>query len=388
LAVAIVAGALANKPRSGGEAWVRMSWVLGLRRLGFDVCFAERLSESTCVDGDGRPAPFARSINRTHLQCVVEDFELAGRVAVLDEQGHSLHGLDAAELRALAGEANVLFDLSGHLGELGAQMRPRLRVFVDLDPGFTQAWHADRSLAFSVSGYDRHVTVGQNVGSLACPIPSGGLTWIPTLPPIPLERWRCEPVAAPAMRFTTVSTWRAPHGAVRIDGRTHLLKHHQFRRLIELPARVERADFELALEIDAADEPDRRALREHGWRVVSARRHAGTPAAFRHYVQSSSAEFSVAHGVYAETASGWFSDRTGAYLASGRPALVQDTGLGATLPIGEGLLTFDSTGQAAEGALRILADPRGHAQAARRLAEQHLDSDVVFARLLAALGLG
>src|SRR6185437_16697277 len=101
-------------------------------------------------------------------------------------------------------------------------------------------------------------------------------------------------------------------------------------------------------------------------------RQAGTPAAFRHYVQSSSAEFSVAHGVYAETASGWFSDRTGAYLASGRPALVQDTGLGATLPIGEGLLTFDSTEQAAEGALRILADPRGHAQAARRLAEQHL----------------
>lgn len=388
MAVAIVAGAVANKPCSGGEAWVRMSWVLGLRRLGFDVCFVERVNESTCVDGDGRPAPFARSLNRAHLQRIIEDFELVGRVAVLDEQGRSLQGMDAAELRALAGEAVVLFDLSGHLGELGAHLRPHMRVFVDLDPGFTQAWHADRSLAFTVSGYDRHVTVAQNIGSPVCPIPSGGIAWIPTLPPIPLERWRCEDGAGEALRFTTVSTWRAGHGAVRIGDRARTLKHHEFRRLVELPALVERAQFELALDIDAADEPDRRALLDHGWRVVSSRRHAGTPAAYRDYIHGSAAELSVAHGVYAETASGWFSDRTGAYLASGRPALVQDTGLGATLPLGEGLLTFDSIGQAADGVRRILADPSAHAQAARSLAEQHLDSDVVLARLLAALGLG
>ncbi|HSR40963.1 MAG TPA: hypothetical protein VLL48_02295, partial [Longimicrobiales bacterium] len=39
----IVAGALANKPRYGGEAWVRLAWALGLEALGFEVLFLEQL---------------------------------------------------------------------------------------------------------------------------------------------------------------------------------------------------------------------------------------------------------------------------------------------------------------------------------------------------------
>ena len=35
----VVSGAIANKLLNGGEAWVRLSWILGLRRLGLDVWF-------------------------------------------------------------------------------------------------------------------------------------------------------------------------------------------------------------------------------------------------------------------------------------------------------------------------------------------------------------
>jgi hypothetical protein len=387
MAIAVVAGAVANKPCNGGEAWVRMSWVLGLRRLGFEVYFLERLRAAGCVGADGSQAPFAASVNRTHLERVVNEFALQDRVALLDERGETLHGIERPTLTDLLTEAELLFDLSGHLGGLALARLARRRVYVDLDPGFTQAWHGDPSLSFTLEGYDRYVTVGLNVGSDRCPIPTHGLKWIPTPPPILLEQWASEPPDDRGRpRFTTVSTWRSPHGAVAVGGRMPGLKHHEFRSMLELPGKVEGAQFELALDIDEADAADLQALQRHGWQVVQAGRVAATANGFRDYVRGSGAEFSVAQGVYAATASGWFSDRTGAYLAAGRPTLVQDTGLDGRLPLGEGLLSFSSLQQAVRGARRILADPAAHAQAARQIASEHLDSDRVLGRLLEALG--
>jgi hypothetical protein len=174
---------------------------------------------------------------------------------------------------------------------------------------------------------------------------------------------------------------------LRIDGRTLGLKHHEFRRTIELPRLVGGAGFELALDIHPGDVADREALERNGWSVVDPGSVCGDPQAFREYVGGSDAEFSVAQGAYVETSSGWFSDRTAAYLASGRPALVQDTGI-EQLPLGEGLLTFSSPQEAAAGAGRIAADPAGQGEAARALAESHLDSDAVLGRLLAEIGIG
>ena len=388
MAIAIVGGAMANKPLNGGEAWVRLSWILGLRRMGFDVYFVELLDATACVDDTGERASFAESVNRTHLEAVVDEFGLRGRVALLDEEGGSLYGLGAGEIGDVVAEAELLFDLSGHLGERANAAQARRRVYVDLDPGFTQAWHSDPALAFSVSGYDRHVTVGLNVGASGCSVPDAGVEWIATLPPIVLEEWSRAPSTGGAFRFTSVATWRAPFGAIEIGGRVLGLKHHEFRRMLELPEQVEGADFELALDIHSADAADRDALEDHGWSIVSPRDVAASPGAFRDYVRGSDAELSVAQPAYAETRSGWFSDRSGAYLAAGRPALVQDTGLGADLTPGEGLLTFSSPSQAVELARRILADPERHARAARVIAETHLDSDVVLGRLLGMLGAG
>ena len=39
--------------RNGGEAWVRLSWILGLRRLVFVVWFVELLDEATAVVAAG-----------------------------------------------------------------------------------------------------------------------------------------------------------------------------------------------------------------------------------------------------------------------------------------------------------------------------------------------
>ena len=90
----------------------------------------------------------------------------------------------------------------------------------------------------------------------------------------------------------------------------------------------------------------------------------------------------MAQGVYVETRSGWFSDRTTRYLASGKPALVQETGLSSAIETGAGLLTFETLDGAVAGAAAILSDHAGHSAAARRLAEEYFDSDRVLTRLL------
>jgi hypothetical protein len=96
---------------------------------------------------------------------------------------------------------------------------------------------------------------------------------------------------------------------------------------------------------------------------------------------------SVAQEVYVATRSGWFSDRTVRYLASGRPALVQDTGFSAGLPVDAGLVPFSSLEDAVLGAKRIAADPLAHAAAARRIAEEHFAAEVVLPRFLEQAGV-
>lgn len=372
--VAIVAGALANKPRSGGEAWVRLSWVLGLRRLGFDVVFVERLAGD---DADGQ----------RYFEEVVAEFRLAESSGLIDANGRSRAGMSEVALVEAATGAEVIFNISGHLDDGPILAGPRHRAYVDLDPGFTQAWHSDPAIPFSVGGHDSYVTVGLNVGTVASSIPAGGIEWIPTLPPVVLDQWSPAPAPEAPLRFTTVATWRSPYGKVQVGDRLAGLKHHEFRRFLQLPERVPEATFELALDIHEGDRADRESLLGHGWKLVSPLEAAASPGAFRSYLRGSDAEFSVAQGVYVEGRTGWFSDRTAAYLASGRPALVQDTGLPGQLSSGEGLLAYSRPEEAAAAARRIIADPVAHATAARQIAEEHLDSDRVLGRLLERIGV-
>jgi len=389
----VVAGALANKPGNGGEAWVRLSWIRGLERLGCRVVFVEEIDEAVCTDAQRRPAPFATSANRAWFGEVTGRFGLTGRAGLVcrtaageDRPGE---GLSRAALADIAAGADLLVNISGNLADPGLLRAFRRSAYVDIDPGYTQYWHAAGQPGGHLAGHDRYFTIGTAIGTPGCPIPTGGLDWIPVRPPVVLDDW---PAAAPglrldeALRFTTVATWRGPYGPVETDRRRFGLKVHEFRRFIALPDSVD-ATFEAALAIHPAEVADLDLLRHHGWALTDPAGAAGTPEAFAAYVRSSGAEFSAAQGIYVETGSGWFSDRTTRYLASGRPALVQDTGFSAVLPTGKGLVAFSTLDEAISGARSILDDYAAHCEAARAVAESCFDSDTVLARFLEQCGL-
>jgi hypothetical protein len=371
--VAVVSGALANKPGQSGEAWVKLSWVRGLQRLGIEVWFVEQLDES--MAGNERAPSWFRD--------VTERFDLTERAALL-ERGRSIVGPSVEELAVVAAEG-TLVNISGHLTFPRLFEAFRRRVLIDIDPGFTQFWHAEGLEGANVAGHDAYFTIGERIGRVDCPIPTGGIQWRPVRQPVVLEDWPPAEVSE-GNRFTTIATWRGPFGPVEHGGRKYGLKVHEFRKFVELPQRSPHR-FEIALDYHSADQGDVDALWEHGWRVVDPQVVAGDPDDLRAYVQGSGAEFSAAQGMYVETACGWFSDRSVRYLASGKPVLVQDTGFGDILPVGEGLLAFGTIEEAAAGAAEIAGRYSEHCAAAREIAETYFDAQRVLPRFCERAGI-
>jgi hypothetical protein len=367
--------------RRGGSAWTRASWILGLKRVGVEVFVVDQLDLARCSFKWGREHTYANALNVEWFDAVVERFGLEGRVALIGENGEALRGPGLQELQDLAASADALVNLSGDLRVAAIKNRVRRRVLVDLDPGLTQFWLAAGRPAPRIVEHDLHFTIGENVGRPECSIPAAGLQWRRTRQPVLLDEWPVTEAQDP-WRFTTVTKWRplGPHGQLSEVGLPFTNKADEFLRFAEV-ASASGEVFEIALS-SVADDSETEPLRRAGWVIADAAEVAESPDSFRDYVQRSGAEFSAAKGAYAHTNSGWFSDRTTRYLASGKPALVQDTGFASNIPVGEGLFSFRTVEDAVAGARAIASDYARHAAAARKLAEEYFAAEVVLSRFI------
>jgi hypothetical protein len=379
---AIVSGVIANKLGNGGATWTRLSWAVGLMRLGYRVIFIEQIDPQNCVDENGSRCEFARSANLRYFQNTTQSHGLAGHASLICGDGPEVDGLSLSQLEQAISKADFLINISGHLSIKSLLERASRRVYVDLDPGYTQHWHAQGNLPHLLN-HNSFFTVGLNIGQDSCRIPTSSIDWQPTLQPVVLSDWPTLPIGD-CQRFTTIASWRGPFGTIEENGIRLGPKAHEFRKYLELPRQLsaDGIEMEIALDIDPSDLRDRQALVDGGWSIANPRTVAGTPDTFRSYVQQSSAEFSVAQGIYVQTQSGWFSDRTVRYLASGKPAVVQETGFSSHLPVGHGLLTFATPQQAIEELKRVKTHYADHCRSARAMAEEHFDSGRVLRKLI------
>jgi hypothetical protein len=369
----VVAGALAQRPARPGHAWVFLQYLLGFKRLGREVLLLDRLP--------ARTSPTEAAAMAKWLESVMQPFGLDQAWALAMPDG-SYRGQSQTDVRAVLRSCELLLDINGFLGDDDILGDAATRVFLDIDPGFVQMWKA-LGLADVLAGHDLFVTVASRMGMQGCRVPTVGVEWTTIKPPVVLERWPVTPVHTSGA-FTSVATWRGPFGPVEYEGDTYGLRVHEFRRFIGLP-RATDARFEVALDIDPADERDRKALRESNWLLQDPASTVPDFARYRDYITRSKGELCIAKSMYVRTRSGWFSDRSACYLATGRPVLAQETGFSESLPTGEGLISFDSVETAAAGIRRIEADPALHSRAARRIAEESFDSDIVLTQLLREL---
>jgi glycosyltransferase involved in cell wall biosynthesis len=378
----VYSGSLAQPVRNGGLSWFHLQFLLGFRRLGYDVLFVDRLEPGMCVDDAGQPAPFDRSANVAYFLRVMNSFGLDGSFSLIYNRGEQVIGLPRDEVRRRVAAAPLLLNVMGFLEDEQVLAAARRRVFLDIDPGFGQMWR-ELGLHDPFRGHDDHVTMGRNIGRPECRIPTCGLRWVTMPQPVVLEQW---PVArGRGEAFTGIGAWRGPNGPIDFEGTRYGLRCHEFRRFASLPQRCRHSRFEMALDIHPADARDVQLLQENHWSLVAPKTVAGDPWAYRGYVAGSRAELMIPKEMYVATRSGLLSDRSVYYLASGRPVLARDTGIRDLYPTGTGLLTFSTLEEAAAGVEEINGNYDRHATAAREIAVEHFDSDKVLKRLLSDL---
>lgn len=376
-----VAASIAQRPGYGGHACAFLQFAWGLAQIGYQPVLIDRLSDEMALGEDGRPSRRAKEASIRWFVEVMGTAGLDGSYCLLLDGGETV-GMDRAQVKASIAAAPVLINVMGFLEEEDLLEAAGQRLFLDVDPGFPHIW-SELGLAKPFANHDRFATVGGNVGEAECSVPTCGLDWIPVRPPVCLERWPAAEESAGAA-FRSVGSWRGPYGPVEYEGRTMGLRVHEFRKFFELPERVP-APFELALDIDSSDSADIEGLEQHGWQLADPGAAAGSFASYQRFVQGAAAEIGIAKNIYVETASGWFSDRSACFLASGRPVLAQDTGFGKHLPVGAGLISFASIDEAVGGAEAILEDQGRHSREARALAEEFFDAKKVLGGLLEEL---
>jgi hypothetical protein len=360
----LFSGMVAGDPEQGGASWSILQYLLGFRALGHEVRLVEPVD---------RLEPGVVS----YFERLVRDFDLEGEAALLVRGSRETCGAPYKELARWAGEADLLVNVSGMLRDEELVGPAPLRVFLDLDPAFNQIWHAE-GIEMGFDLHNRFATVGLGLGEPQCPVPTCGRGWIKTLPPVFLPRW--PRATSPGGAFTTVANWRG-YGSVEWEGRRYGQKAHSLRRLLDVP-QLTSERLELALAIHPDEAADVAALRGHGWQLADPVALAGDPARYAEFVRGSKGEIGIAKEGYVESRSGWFSDRSACYLASGRPVVAQDTGFPAHLPTGDGLFSFKTAAEAAAGIDEVSADYDRHARAARALAAELFDSGAVLTRLI------
>jgi hypothetical protein len=379
----IIVGGLVGQYPMGGVAWDYFHYVLGLDQLGHDVYY----HEDTWVwpfdpilqyptENPGYTVKFFEEFFAAHAPHLKHKWHY-----VLCKEKH--FGMPAEEFAEVARTADIFLNVSGACfipDELGSQC---VKVFLDTDPGYNQimlsekfAWSQNvERWCRAVADHDRHLTYAENIYGDDCLIPRVGFDWRPTRCVVTLPEWdsvRQTPPPADAP-MTTIMTWDWFRGKLSYSGVEYFPKAAEFEKFMELPNRVK---MPLSVALNGLKAPLSK-LTAAGWRVADAGAVTLTPARYQAFIADSAGEWSAAKNVYVATRSGWFSCRTACYLASARPAVVQETGWSKFIPGGDGVIPFQDMGEAVEGMNKVAADPARHRAAAYDLAREYLAPDRV-----------
>lgn len=373
----IVLGYLVRGPL-GGLAWHHLQYLMGLAQLGHDVHFVE--------DSDDYPSCYNPVTNVTSrdptyglrfARQALADIGLGDRWCYYDQHSDRWHGPASGKIQRVGETAELLFNLSGVNPLRPWMFNIPVRVLVDTDPVFTQVKHLTRPESRTrASLHNRFFSFGENFGLPDCSIPDDGFPWQRTRQPVCMDAWPVTP-GRPQGKFTAVMQWRS-YDEVEFRGVKYGMKSDSFPPYLGLPKRIG-PDLELAV---GAHESRRVDLMRRGWSIVDPRVPTLDIWKYQRYIQESRAEFGIAKHGYVVSRSGWFSERSACYLASGRPVLVQDTGFSKWLPAGNGVLPFNNPDDVVRSVEELACRYDYHCHAAREIAEAYFSATDVLNSLV------
>ncbi|HSE07813.1 MAG TPA: hypothetical protein VLB29_04030 [Nocardioidaceae bacterium] len=370
--VALAPFRVAHQPEAAGHFWVYVQYLDALRRLGCDVWWLEEMFPKADPSADSaRVAELVRRLRPYGL--TAEKVVVYRRPADGAGEEPMYINVTPAHAERVFQESDLVLNFHYALTESMLARFPRT-VLVDIDPGLLQLWWANGQL--KVNQHDLYFSIGENLGA----VPGDGREWIHTSPAVSLDLWPFRyDAACPA--YTSISSWHSST-YVLVDGELFdANKKHTYLDYIDLPRRTGRR-LELATTMSEREEDARQTMLRHGWTLREAHAVAGDPRSYQAYIQQSRGELGLAKPAYTMLRNAWFSDRTACYLASGKPAVVQDTGPSAYLPDGLGLIRFSCIEEAVSALAEVDAHYERHCRAAREIAESHFSATDVVRRML------
>jgi hypothetical protein len=378
----VVLGYIVRGPL-GGLAWHHLQYAMCAAALGHDVYFLEDSGDSPncCYDPERGVVDANPEYGLRFASDAFGGVGLDGRWAYYD--AHTRRWLGPASGRALeiCKEADVLLNVSGV-----NPIRPWLegipvRALIDTDPVFTQIRNIrDEAARARTVQHTSFFSSGENIGNAVSTVPDDGFPWRPTRQPLALDAWRVTPPPK-AARYTTVMHWHS-YRMEKYAGRFYGMKAQSFWRYMDLP-RQAGVTLEIAL---GGDDRRRPLLEQNGWILRDPLTVVPDPWSYRRFIEESRGEFTVAKQAYAVTRCGWFSERSAAYLASGRPVVTQNTGFREWLPADKGVLAFDSPAEASAAIAEVEGRYGEHSAAAREIATEYFEGRRIVAQLIDAAG--
>lgn len=363
----------------GGMAWHHLQYVMGLQRLGHEVYYLEDSGDTPfcCYDPERGVTDENPSYGLRFAADIFQKTGLGQQWAYYDRHREMWHGPLAGRIHRILAGADMFLNLScSNPVRLWLADIP-IRVLIDTDPVFTQIRNLTDPARMQLSEqHNAYFTFGENIGTPDCLIPDDGFPWLPTRQPVVLDAWPTTH-GQPARKFTTVMQWESYPGR-EFEGRYFGQKADEFPAYFDLPKKTQQ-QFELALGSPSAP---RAQLRNSGWQLCNPLEVTRDPWVYQQYLRDSKAEFSIAKHGYVEGKTGWFSERSAAYLASSRPVVVQNTGFTKWLKSGEGVLAFSDPEEALVCVEQVAHHYERHCQAARQIAVEFFDSSKILTRLI------
>ncbi|MCA1625801.1 MAG: SOS response-associated peptidase [Acidobacteria bacterium] len=365
----------------GGMAWHHLQYVLGLKKLGHDVCFVE---DSDDYPACYNPEIFECGIDASYgLRFINECFDRLGlkeNWAYYDAHKNQWFGKPKETILDFFASVDVLLNVSGVNPLRDWALRVPKRVFIDTDPAFIQIRHlTDENARKLAEKHNAFFTFGENFGAGDCLIPVDGFEWKPTRQPIVLDEWKVTK-GNKNNRWTTVMQWDS-YRTLEYNGQTFGMKSASFDEYTNLP-QMTTERFELVLGSETAPGD---FLQSKGWKITNPLIPTHTPWTYQKFIQNSKAEWTIAKHGYASSRSGWFSERSACYLASGRPVLTQETGFSKFIESGGGLLSFSSKEEVLEGIEKINKNYDAHCKTAREIAISYFDYEKVLSKLFSIM---
>jgi hypothetical protein len=381
--VIVVLGLMGCIPVAGtGMAWNTIQHLVGLRRLGYDVYYVESTGIwpfNAIADDCTFPV--------TYISTLLSRFGFEGKWAyVAAHSDGRCYGLSELQVKTLYERADAIVNLFGGTVLREEHLQCPIRIYLETDPVVHQIHIAkgERKYIDLVEAHTALFSWGENYGEPDCRVPTAPFVYQGTRPPVVLDHW-ATPYNPTAERFTTVAHWDQSAKDLEYNGECYSWsKHLEFLKVLALPQRTTQ-EFSLALAID--DPAAVQLLKAHGWEVEDAYDASKTLESYREYIWRSRGEFTVAKDMNVRLRSGWFSERSAAYLAAGKPVITQETGFSKFLPTGMGLYAFRVLDDIPPAVEAINSDYQKHSNAAKEIAAEYFDAEKLLRQLMRSAGL-